>query len=137
MMRERLQDMNEYEPVHYASQLAGHAAGRGMSPFVLGALAGAAVALLLAPQPGSDSRHWLADRARKLRGHGDDHDTGYDGGERESGSSTNRGGMKSAGTGTTPGVSTGSPLGTSNPGSPKSPTSTNPIPTSPTGSARV
>ena len=129
MIRERMQDMNDYvDTARYASQQAGR-----MSPFLMGAIAGAAVALLFAPQPGRDSRHWLKEKADKLRhrNEGDDDDrefggTGYE--TRSSGASTGEYGSTSSkgtssmGTGTT---------------APKSPTSTNPIPTSPTGSARV
>ena len=132
MMRERMQDLNEYDPTRY---LTGGGTSGGMSPFLMGALAGAAVALLFAPQPGRDSRHWIADKARSLRKHGEDalDDAQEFGSEmarnREEkrgpyGEGINRPGMQGQGT-------------TGTPGGPKGPTSTNPVPTSPTGTARV
>jgi gas vesicle protein len=39
--------------------------GTILMAFVLGAIAGAATALLLAPQTGEDTRHLLADKARE------------------------------------------------------------------------
>jgi gas vesicle protein len=60
MIRERIQDLNEYD--QQASQT-----GAALSTFLLGAVAGAAVALLLAPQPGRESRTWLKNNARRLR----------------------------------------------------------------------
>jgi gas vesicle protein len=59
MMRDRLQDPNDYAATHYGSS--------GLSTFLLGAAAGAAVALLLAPAPGRESRAWLKSGARRLR----------------------------------------------------------------------
>ena len=43
------------------------AAGTVMMAFVLGAIAGAAVALLVAPATGEDTRRMLADKAREGR----------------------------------------------------------------------
>lgn len=136
MLRERMQDLNEYDPARYASYPRESPAMGGVSPYVLGALTGMAVALLFAPQPGRDSRHWIADKARRLRGHGEDEFGGEGGntGERDY-RSRYRGESMNAGT---QGQGTYGTQGSSaTPGSPKSPTSTNPIPTSPTGSARV
>ena len=59
MIRDRTQDLNEYDPARQA--------GSTLSMFLLGAAAGAAVALLLAPQPGRESRTWLKNNARRLR----------------------------------------------------------------------
>jgi autotransporter adhesin len=41
--------------------------GSTVNRFLMGAVAGAAVALLFAPQAGRDSRAWLKDGTRKLR----------------------------------------------------------------------
>lgn len=45
----------------------GTAAGGIIMAFVLGALTGAAVALLVAPAPGDETRRFLGDRAREGR----------------------------------------------------------------------
>lgn len=136
MLRERMQDLNEYEPARYSSYPREGMTG-GVSPFLMGALAGMAVAFLFAPQPGRDTRHWIADKTRRLRRHGEDefNGEGPKGGDREYGSRprdefAKSGGTQGQGAYGTPGATTA-------PGSPKSPTSTNPIPTSPTGAARV
>ncbi len=42
-------------------------AGSNLNQFLIGAVAGAAVALLLAPKSGRDARAWLQDGSRKLR----------------------------------------------------------------------
>lgn len=135
MIRERMQDMNDYESGRYGSH------GGGMSPFLMGAITGAAVALLFAPKPGNESRQWLADKARQLRHKAEDEmegaagELGYGGGERSRGSHETRSGSGSSmgSPGTTGTGASGQP-GT---GGTKGPTSTNPLPTSPTGSARV
>jgi gas vesicle protein len=41
--------------------------GSTMNRFLMGAVAGAAVALLFAPQAGRDSRAWIKDNSRRLR----------------------------------------------------------------------
>jgi gas vesicle protein len=58
MMRDRLQDPMNYSPTTGST---------GLSTFLLGAAAGAAVALLLAPAEGRRNREWLKDNARRLR----------------------------------------------------------------------
>jgi gas vesicle protein len=45
----------------------GNAAGTVLVAFVLGAIAGAAVAVLYAPAPGEETRRQLAEKARKGR----------------------------------------------------------------------
>src|SRR5262245_52198072 len=85
MIRERMQDTNEAEPGRYPSYGGPDTRIGAISPFLVGAIAGAAVALLFAPQPGRDSRRWLAERARKLRRRGHDHEPA---GELEFGGST-------------------------------------------------
>ena len=142
MLRERMQDLNDYEPNPYSAYPREGMSG-GVSPFLMGALAGMAVAFLLAPQPGRDTRHWIADKTRRLRGHGENgfNGEGQDrGGERARNESMGGGGGQGKGQGSQGDKGQGSygtPSSTMTPGSPKSPTSTNPIPTSPTGSARV
>jgi gas vesicle protein len=69
MIRERVRDMNEYDPERY---LANASSSTGMSPFLMGAITGAAVALLFAPRPGRDTRHWLKEKADHLRRRGED-----------------------------------------------------------------
>jgi len=59
MMRDRLQD-----PMNYSLSNTG---STGLSTFLLGAAAGAAVALLFAPAEGRRNREWLRDGARRLR----------------------------------------------------------------------
>ena len=140
MLRERMQDLNEYEPPRYSSYPREGMAG-GVSPFLIGAAAGMAVAFLFAPQPGRDTRHWIADKTRRLRGHGEDemYGEGRDSGGQHEYGSRDRDEAKS-GTAQSQGQGRGTygtPSATTAPGSPKSPTSTNPISTSPTGSARV
>jgi hypothetical protein len=140
MLRERMQDLNEYEPPRYSSYPREGMTG-GVSPFLLGALAGMAVAFLFAPQPGRDTRHWIADKTRRLRRHGEDEMNGEgrdSSGEREYRSRYRDEAMSGGAPGQGQGQGTyGTPGATTTPGSPKSPTSTNPIPTSPTGAARV
>lgn len=140
MLRERMQDLNDYEPARDSSYPREGMSG-GVSPFLMGALAGMAVAFLFAPQPGRDTRHWIADKTRRLRRHGEDamNGEGRDrSGERENRSSYRdeamSGGSQRQGQGT---GTYGTPGSTTTPAGPKSPTSTNPIPTSPTGAARV
>ncbi|MEO6462828.1 MAG: YtxH domain-containing protein [Candidatus Eisenbacteria bacterium] len=143
MLRERKHDLNEYEPARDVSYTREGALMDGLSPYLLGALAGMAVALLFAPQPGRDARHWIADKARRLRPHGED-ELGDE--RRDQGESAYRSryreesmnaGEQSQGTYGAQGQGTYGAQGSPNMGSPKSPTSTNPVPTSPTGSARA
>jgi gas vesicle protein len=68
MIRERVRDMNDYDPERY---LANASSSTGMSPFLMGAITGAAVALLFAPRPGRDTRHWLKEKADHLRHRGE------------------------------------------------------------------
>ena len=133
MIRERIQDMNESEVGRYPTYggYGSPAAGGSMSPFLVGAIAGAAVALLFAPQPGRDSRRWLADKARQIRHRG--HEEGP--GELEFGGSTYpEGRERDYGSGkSTP--AGGSITGTGS--IPKTTPNPNPIPGSPTSAART
>lgn len=61
MMRDRLQD-----PMNYSLSNTGPGS-TGLSTFLLGAAAGAAVALLFSPAEGRRNREWLKDGARRLR----------------------------------------------------------------------
>ena len=54
--------MNEYP---YGSDM-GQGSSNNMMGFLVGALVGAGVALLLAPAPGGDTRRRLADTAKKI-----------------------------------------------------------------------
>jgi gas vesicle protein len=56
-------DALQYDPLEAVTQASPSTVGR----FLMGAAAGAAVALLLAPQAGRESRAWLKDNSRRLR----------------------------------------------------------------------
>ena len=55
--------MNDNTPY---TQGAAVAAGSSVMSFVMGAVVGASLALLLAPETGSQTRHRLADAAKKI-----------------------------------------------------------------------
>jgi len=63
MIRDRLIDPTDYSSMERDVTR--------LSPFLVGALAGAAVALLFAPMSGRESRARLKDGANRLRGAGD------------------------------------------------------------------
>ena len=63
MIRDRLIDPTDYSSMERETAR--------LSPFLVGALAGAAVALLFAPMTGRESRARLKDGANRLRGAGD------------------------------------------------------------------